>query len=240
MKTQQTQLKSDNQRLARFPMRVVVPLSLLALGAFAGGLPEPGLTMYGVVRNAAAGNAPLTSGALTWTITPPNGSPVKVTALLTDLGRQYSYVLRVPFETIVGSATLSPNTLQLNSAITSYMRTNVVFNAGTVTYPARLSSGSLGYFNFSTADRGKMEQVDLTVNAPSLGQPPRFTGSGGFSNGQFQMLMSGTAGQSYTLLTSTNLTSWTPLEVFLCSNSVMTIADPSATNFNRRFYRLGQ
>ncbi|MGO8926296.1 MAG: hypothetical protein ACLQU3_05320 [Limisphaerales bacterium] len=219
---------------------MLVLLLLLPLSALAGGLPEPGLTMYGVVRNAATGNTRITSGALTWTITQqPSGPSVMVTALLTDIGGQYSYLLRVPFETIVGSATLSPNALQLNSASTSYMRTNVMFTVGANTYPVALGT-NLGYFTFTTADRGKMEQVDLTVTAPGLGQPPRFTGSGGFSHGQFQMLMSGTAGQTYTLLTSTNLVTWTPLGVFLCTNSVMTIADPSASNFSRRFYRLGQ
>jgi len=215
----------------------------LALSISAAGLPEPGLTMYGVVRNAAAGNIRLTSGALTWMITPPSGSPVTVTALLTDIGGQYSYLLRVPFETIVGSATLSANTLQLNSASTSYMRTNVMFTVGANTYPVALGT-NLGYFTFTTADRGKMEQVDLTVTAPGLGQPPSppaFSGSGVLSHGQFQMLMSGTVGQTYTLLASTNLANWDRVGVgFLCTNSVMTIADPSASNFNRRFYRLGQ
>jgi len=223
-------------------MKMIVPMLLLAFSAFAGGLPEPGLTMYGVVRNSANGNVRLTSGALTWTITPPSGGPVTVTALLTDLGGQYSYLLRVPFETIVGSATLSHNTLQLNSASTSYLRTNVLLSVGTNSYPAALGTNSLGYFTFTTSDRGRMEQVDLVVTVPGLGQPaapPSFSSSGRLSHGQFQMAISGTAGQTYPLLASTNLVTWIPLQVFLCTNSAMTIWDSNASNFSRRFYQLG-
>src|SRR5436309_456185 len=92
----------------------------------AAGLPEPGLVMYGAIRNTANANIRLNSGTLTWTISPPSGSPVTVSTPLTDISGQFSYVLRVPFESVVGSATLSPNALQLNSATTSYIRTNVV------------------------------------------------------------------------------------------------------------------
>src|SRR5256885_519893 len=86
--------------------------------------PRSGLIMYGAVRNTAASNVRLITGTLTWTITPPSGSPVTVTTSLTDISGQFSYALRVPFESVVGSATLSPNTLALNSANTSYVRTN--------------------------------------------------------------------------------------------------------------------
>ena len=78
---------------------------LIANLASAAGIPEPGLVMYGAVRNTAAGNARIITGTLTWTITPASGSPVTVTAPLTDISGQYSYALRVPFESVVGSST---------------------------------------------------------------------------------------------------------------------------------------
>ncbi len=96
---------------------------LAALSTFAAGISEPGLVMYGAVRNTAASNTRLITGTLTWTITPASGSPVTVTTPLTDISGQYSYALRVPFESVVGSSTLSPNTLPLNSATTSYSPT---------------------------------------------------------------------------------------------------------------------
>jgi hypothetical protein len=54
------------------------------------------------------------------------------------------------------------------------------------------------------------------------------------------MAVSGTIGQSYTVLTSTDLVSWAPAFVFLCTNSSVVINDPAATNFSRRFYRISQ
>ena len=54
------------------------------------------------------------------------------------------------------------------------------------------------------------------------------------------MAVSGTIGQSYTVLTSTDLVSWAPAFVFLCTNSSVVINDPAATNFSRSFYRISQ
>src|SRR5207244_3792964 len=62
----------------------------------AANLPEPGLVMYGVVRNAASSNAHLISGTLTRTIAPTTGAPIAITTSLTNLGNQYSYLLRPP------------------------------------------------------------------------------------------------------------------------------------------------
>jgi hypothetical protein len=209
----------------------------------AGGLPEPGLVMYGAVHNIANANARLTTGTLTWTISPPSGPPVTVTAALTDISGQYSCALRVPFETLIGSVTLSPNALALNSTATSYVRTNVFLTVNGTNYPATISAPALGTFTFGSADRGRLEEVDLTVTAPGVTGGtggPSFASTAHFVNGQLQMTVSGTIGQSYTLLTSTDLVSWTPAFVFLCTNSSLVISDPAATNFSRRFYRISQ
>ncbi len=223
---------------------IIAAISLIGAQSLASGLPEPGLVMYGAVRNAAVGNTRLTAGTLTWTVTPPSGPSVVITTALSDIGGQYSYLLRVPFESIVGSATPSANVLQLNSAITSYYRTNVTFTFGSNTYPATIATTNLGYFTFSTGDRGKTEAVDLAVNAPGVGAQvvitnPTFGTSKVLPDGRFQLMVSGTPGQSYSLLASTNLINWTPISVFVCTNSPMAIYDPTASNYVRRFYRLG-
>ncbi len=50
-------------------MASLVALCLFNLtAASGGGLPEPGLVMYGAVRNAASANARLAAGTLMWTI----------------------------------------------------------------------------------------------------------------------------------------------------------------------------
>jgi hypothetical protein len=207
------------------------------------GIPEPGLILYGQVRNTTASNARPTPGTLTRTITPASGSPVTVTSALTDISGQYSYARRVPFESVVGSSKLSPNALQLNCPATSYVRTNVFLTVNGTNYPATISAPALGTLTFGSADRARLDEVDLTVTAPGVTGGtggPSFASTPHFINGQFQMTVSGTSGQSYTLLTSTDLVSWTPAFAFLCTNSSVVISDPAATNFTRRFYRISQ
>jgi len=83
----------------------------------------------------------------------------------------------------------------------------------------------------------------LTVSRPLtlITSPRPRLGSGlKLANGQFQFLLTGAAGQNYTLQVATNLSSafWTSLFV---TNSVTTnsfiVVDPHATN-NQRFYRI--
>jgi hypothetical protein len=59
-------------------------------------------------------------------------------------------------------------------------------------------------------------------------------------NGQFQLTINGgVSGQSYVLLASTNLVNWTPIRGFVDTNPPVTIYDPDAANYRRRFYRIG-
>ena len=138
------------------------------LRACADGIPEPGLVMYGVVRNVASGNARLVSGTVTWTITPATGSPITLTTSLSNIGNQYSFLLPLPFESIIGNVSLSPNVLQLNSVAISYVRTNVIVTIGGKNYPASIAPPSTTAFAFDPADRGKTEQVDLAISVPLM------------------------------------------------------------------------
>jgi hypothetical protein len=135
---------------------LLVPMILSAQSP--PGIPEPGLTLYGVVNNTAAGGARLTSGTLVWTIQPPTGSPILVTVNLVNINDQFSYVLRVPFESVPAGFTLSANALALPSASTSYTRTATINNQ-----PATIVAPAPGSFSFSSAERGRLERVDLTV-----------------------------------------------------------------------------
>jgi hypothetical protein len=59
-------------------------------------------------------------------------------------------------------------------------------------------------------------------------------------DGQFQLTVNGgVSGQSYVLLASTNLVDWTPISGFVDTNPPVTISDPDAANYRRRFYRIG-
>jgi hypothetical protein len=228
--------------IRRFTIGFAAMSLIVGAHAIAAGIPEPGLVMYGAVRNTAAGNARFITGMLTWNITSAIGSPVTITTPMTDISGQYSYALRVPFESVVGSSTLSPNTLALNSATTSYLRTNVYLTVNGTNYPATISVPATGSFTFNTADRGKLDRVDLTVFAPGVGvvpTNPSFATTPHMVNNQFELTINGTIGQNYSLLASTDLVNWTTISVFASTNSSTVIYDPSATNFSRRFYQFG-
>jgi hypothetical protein len=67
--------------------------------------------------------------------------------------------------------------------------------------------------------------------------PPnlQLTRSVWLTNRQFQFRVAGTSGQNYTLLASTNLSTWTPL--LTNSATLYDFTDTNASKFNRRFYR---
>ncbi len=137
-------------------------LSLLTTGlAFAEGIPEPGLVLYGTVRNTAGGqDVRLTSGTLTWTFQPGGGgSPVTVTTALTNLHDQFSYLLIVPCESEVGGLLASSNVLRLASPALSYARTNVLLDG----QPIYLVNTAQASFALPMTARGKIERVDLVL-----------------------------------------------------------------------------
>ena len=139
----------------------------LALSALADGVPEPGYVMYGAIRDINTGGTLVNNGSITWTILPTGGgAPVTVSAALTNINGQFCYRVRVPFETLIGSTTVSTNALTANAAPTSYNRTQVMVNG----VAATLNPPALGAFSFKAADRAMAEQVDLNVSIPA-GQP---------------------------------------------------------------------
>ena len=60
---------------------------------------------------------------------------------------------------------------------------------------------------------------------------------GFFTNGGFQMLVSGTAGNSYALQASTDLRTWTSLNTNVATSNVFKLFDPGASGSPYRFYR---
>jgi hypothetical protein len=128
--------------------------------ARAQGIPEPSLVMYGVVRNTQdMDRLRIVFGNLTWQFQPVGGGPsFVVSATLTNINDQFSYVLRVPCETEVPGLVVSSNVLRLGS---SYTRSTVLFNGTnqmTLVDPAQAS------FSLSSTARGRVERVDLEVS----------------------------------------------------------------------------
>lgn len=57
-------------------------------------------------------------------------------------------------------------------------------------------------------------------------------------DGRFKLTIFGQTGHNYTLQATTNLVDWVPVTSFVCTNGVMDVFDPAATNLSSRFYRL--
>jgi hypothetical protein len=58
------------------------------------------------------------------------------------------------------------------------------------------------------------------------------------TNGTAQFGFSGTAGAPYTLIASTNLTTWTSVVTFNMTNGAVQYNDATATNYPVRYYML--
>ena len=147
-------------RSLRIPLLVSL-FGCLAPSALAEGIPEPYVVLYGTVRNTSDNNVRMTFGSLTWQFRKvSDGRVVTVTTALTNINDQFSYVLRVPCETIIASYQVSSNALALTPTAYAFDRSQVSYEGG----PAPLVVSSQGQVALSSKDRGKMERVDLLVS----------------------------------------------------------------------------
>jgi hypothetical protein len=131
--------------------------------ANAQGLPEPPLILYGTVRNMAEGNGRVTTGTLTWQFRKvSSGRVVTLTVPLQNVLDQFSYVLQVPMETIIGGAQISTNALDVTPSGAVFDRSMLSLGTNAVTF----STPAQGSFIVASTNRARIERVDLTVNIP--------------------------------------------------------------------------
>lgn len=134
----------------------------LSLG-LAQGIPEPGLVIYGVVRNESAGvTNRLTVGTLTCEVRTAQGARVQVSTQLQNINDQFSFVLVVPLETRIQGMDLSPGTLELLSAGSRCQRTFQVNGR-----PVTLAISAQENFTVGPLDRARQDRVDLVTNLDS-------------------------------------------------------------------------
>lgn len=137
----------------------------LAAGPVNAGIPEPDLVWYGKVLGNSGGVAVrVTSGTLIWRVDTLAGNPVMTrTTQLTNINDQFSFVLRIPCESLEPGVAASAETITLIASPTSFLRTNVTLNGQVVTL-----SSAPGQFSVVLADRGKLERVDLVLGTLPL------------------------------------------------------------------------
>ena len=153
----------------RWPALAALALSL-AVAARGDGIPEPSLVIYGVISDPSAGGARVSYGNLIWVFQPADGSPaITLSAPVTNINDQFSYVLRVPCETQLGPGVpVSIGALKLATSPSSYDRSLVTVQG----IPASFVQPAQTNLTMFPTDRGRIERLDLTVNLSGSGLLP--------------------------------------------------------------------
>jgi hypothetical protein len=134
----------------------------MVIGVVGQGIPEPDLVVYGEVINVWQGESvPVEDGVLSWSYQQAGiGAAVLFSTQLEDLEGEFSYVLRVPCETQIAGFPSMPGTLPLTPGGATFNRSDLTWNGHPVSFviPAQATT------SVSTADRGRIERVDLTIS----------------------------------------------------------------------------
>lgn len=128
----------------------------------AGGIPEPGIVMYGIVFDAQGVRQ--TAGTLQVSLRPSaGGTTIQLTAQLADVNDQYSYILHIPLETEVAGFPVGEGIVKLTDTPTRYDRSIVTFNGVRILY----NDNSLSSLDISPAQRGLFQRVDFSPTGAS-------------------------------------------------------------------------
>lgn len=149
------------------PLFLILALAVISVSSVVpsrAAIPEPGVILYGVVREDLGGaTVRKTAGTLTWTIVPPAGNPVTVTTSLSNINDQFSYCVQLPVASILQGMSPPDDALMLAPVTLPYDCRNV--HVGTNV--ASILSGTT-QFEMAQSDRGQYLRFDLTVSDPPV------------------------------------------------------------------------
>jgi hypothetical protein len=139
-------------------------LLLLPIGqsTAVGGIPEPGVVLYGSVSDAGTGNH-IFIGTLYLVYSDPFGKTITNTVLLQSLKGGYSYVTEIPFESAVLGYSVGSNAFMLPANGAPAQTFSRAANYAYATGPASLQQGNADTISFS--QKGKLLRLDLVVTA---------------------------------------------------------------------------
>jgi hypothetical protein len=154
-------MASAHLRVVRCGVLLIPLLLFVKPTASAEGIPEPGLVLYGTIRNLAQSNARVTDGKLTWQfLKVSTGRTVAASTGVTNILDQFSYVLEVPCETIISGA-VSSNALDVARLAALFDRSQVAVDGNPATFVIPAQTNLL----VSSTNRGRIERVDLLISS---------------------------------------------------------------------------
>ncbi len=141
----------------RFAGMLAVLLILLTPGVSPGGIPEPGIVLYGKVFD---NGVLVTSGELVWTFTPTaGGDTFEVSTQLDEIqaeGGPYSYRVQIPLASEPPGSPPEDDALVISDTPVEYQRTAQVTRTG-------LSLQETETVILSSDDRGTFENINIGV-----------------------------------------------------------------------------
>jgi hypothetical protein len=103
--------------------------------------------------------------------------------------------------------------------------------------PSQSGSFTFNVMATDTASQSTNRNFSMLINAAAAPRPT-LSSAVRLANGQFKFRVNGTAGQNYTLQSSTDLFNWTSIITINSPSSAFDVIDPNGANVTRRFYRV--
>jgi len=168
-----------NQRTLLFILAFLAPLLLLPAARAAGGIPEPGILLYGRIT---FGLDLLEEGTVEITCTPMDGNPsVTVSGIIEPftgpipLNTELSYKVEIPVETVLPGMKPSSGALLLSDVAVTYLRT-IIITYGTVsktftdefTLPPGGQRGAVERRDYNVKDYSPEQIIAGILGRPSL------------------------------------------------------------------------